>query len=226
MEVQVSHRIYNGIFNHTSLCEFYQGRLLLHLTILFEEKPKTNQPSDNLRYYRQRKNMTTRQLAEYIDVVPATVLMYENGKHPIPHDIALRLAEALEIDVSLLFDDFSRFLATPYTEALKGVRTALGLSYCHIFIKGCSGEDYTGFFQTVGYIERDSPTVCDSEQHCICTEIPSGNCIWEDKSRCGGILRESSERKGVEILEAECCLDHIHMLVAIPPHLSVAQYMG
>ena len=42
----------------------------------------------------------------------------------------------------------------------------------------------------------------------------------------GKILRELSERKGVEILEAECCLDHIHMLVAIPPHLSVAQYMG
>ena len=26
--------------------------------------------------------------------------------------------------------------------------------YCHIFIKGCSGEDYTGFFQTAGYIEQ------------------------------------------------------------------------
>ena len=36
-----------GIFNHTSLCEFYQGKLLLHLTIPFEEKPKTNLPSDN-----------------------------------------------------------------------------------------------------------------------------------------------------------------------------------
>lgn len=46
------------------------------------------------------------------------------------------------------------------------------------------------------------------------------------KADVGEILRESSERKGVEILEAECCLDHIHMLVAIPPHLSVAQYMG
>ena len=46
------------------------------------------------------------------------------------------------------------------------------------------------------------------------------------KADVGKILRELSERKGVEILEAECCPDHIHMLVAIPPHLSVAQYMG
>ena len=46
------------------------------------------------------------------------------------------------------------------------------------------------------------------------------------KADVGKILRELSERKGVEILEAECCPDHIHMLVAIPPHMSVSSYMG
>lgn len=40
--------------------------------------------------------------------------------------------------------------------------------YCHIFIKGCSGEDYTGFFRTAGYIEDNSTSVCDSEQYSIC----------------------------------------------------------
>ena len=128
MELQILYCVCNDILNHTSLCEFYRGRLLLHLTIPFEEKPKSDLPSDNLRYYRQRKNMSTRQLADCIDVVPATILLYENGKHPIPYDIALRLAEVLEIDVFLLFDDFSRFLAVPYAEALKSVRMALGLS--------------------------------------------------------------------------------------------------
>lgn len=43
--------------------------------------------------------------------------------------------------------------------------------YCHIFIKGCIGEDYTGFFQTAGYIEKNTAPVCDSEQDCICTKI-------------------------------------------------------
>ena len=42
----------------------------------------------------------------------------------------------------------------------------------------------------------------------------------------GKSLRELCERKGVEIIEAECCPDHIHMLVAIPPHLSAASFMG
>ena len=128
MELQISHRIVNGVLNHTSLCEFHQGKLLLHLKILFEEKPKTNLPGDNLRHYRQRKQMTTRHIAEKLDIVPATVTMYENGKQLIPYDAVVKLADILEIEASLLYDDFSRFLATPYTEALKSVRTALGLS--------------------------------------------------------------------------------------------------
>ena len=43
--------------------------------------------------------------------------------------------------------------------------------YCHIFIKGCSGEDYTGFFWTASYIEDNLTSVCDSEQCCICTKV-------------------------------------------------------
>ena len=42
----------------------------------------------------------------------------------------------------------------------------------------------------------------------------------------GAILRELCERKGIEIIEAECCPDHIHMLVRIPPKYSVAEIMG
>ena len=34
------------------------------------------------------------------------------------------------------------------------------------------------------------------------------------------------EQKGVEILEAEACPGHIHMLVSIPPYLCIAQSMG
>ena len=34
------------------------------------------------------------------------------------------------------------------------------------------------------------------------------------------------EQKGVEILEANAMPDHIHMLVSIPPYISIAQFMG
>ena len=128
MGMQISYRVCNVIFNHTSLCEFYQGRLLLHLTITFEEKPKSNLPGDNLRYYHLRKQLTTRQLAEQIDVVPATILMYEQNKHPIPYDVANELSKALGVDAGILYDDFADFLAAPYSEALKSIRLALGMS--------------------------------------------------------------------------------------------------
>ena len=39
-------------------------------------------------------------------------------------------------------------------------------------------------------------------------------------------MRKLCEQKGVEIHEAEFCKDHVHMLVSIPPKLSVAQFMG
>ena len=42
----------------------------------------------------------------------------------------------------------------------------------------------------------------------------------------GKILRQLCERKGVEIIEATACPDHIHMLVSIPPKLSVSSFMG
>jgi putative transposase len=46
------------------------------------------------------------------------------------------------------------------------------------------------------------------------------------KQDIGKILRELCERKGIEIIEAECCKDHVHMLVRIPPKYSVSQIMG
>lgn len=42
----------------------------------------------------------------------------------------------------------------------------------------------------------------------------------------GKVLRTLCERKQVKIDEAELCPDHIHMLVNIPPNLSVSQFMG
>ena len=42
----------------------------------------------------------------------------------------------------------------------------------------------------------------------------------------GKILRTLCEQKKVNIIEAEACPDHIHMLVEIPPNISVAQFMG
>ena len=46
------------------------------------------------------------------------------------------------------------------------------------------------------------------------------------KQDIGQMIRKLCKYKGVEIIEAEACKDHIHMLVSLPPKYSVSQFMG
>ena len=48
----------------------------------------------------------------------------------------------------------------------------------------------------------------------------------EKRLEIGAILRELCRWKGIEIIEAEVCPDHIHMLISIPPKMSVSGFMG
>lgn len=48
----------------------------------------------------------------------------------------------------------------------------------------------------------------------------------EIKADIGKIIRKLCEEKKAEIIEAELCVDHVHMLVSVPPHLSIAQFVG
>lgn len=46
------------------------------------------------------------------------------------------------------------------------------------------------------------------------------------KEDIGRIMRKLCEYKGVEIIQAEACPDHIHMLLSIPPKISISSFMG
>lgn len=48
----------------------------------------------------------------------------------------------------------------------------------------------------------------------------------EKRYEIGKLLRTLCKWKGVNVLEAEACPDHIHMLVEIPPKISVSGFMG
>ena len=48
----------------------------------------------------------------------------------------------------------------------------------------------------------------------------------ELKADIGKILRKLCEEEKVELIEAEACPDNIHMLVSIPPYISISQFMG
>ena len=46
------------------------------------------------------------------------------------------------------------------------------------------------------------------------------------KNEIGKILRKLCEWKGVNMIEVEICPDHVHMLVEIPPKISISGFMG
>ena len=48
----------------------------------------------------------------------------------------------------------------------------------------------------------------------------------EIKRDAGEIIRKLCEMKGVQLIEGKICVDHIHMYVAIPPKLSVSEFMA
>ena len=48
----------------------------------------------------------------------------------------------------------------------------------------------------------------------------------EKRKAIGEILQKLCEQKGVGIVEAEVCPDHIHMLLEIPPKMSVSGEIG
>ncbi|MGP0707296.1 IS200/IS605 family transposase, partial [Escherichia coli] len=53
------------------------------------------------------------------------------------------------------------------------------------------------------------------------------HAFYREKRRAiGCILGKPCEWKSVRILEAECCADHIHILVEIPPKMSLSGFMG
>ncbi len=70
-------------------------------------------------------------------------------------------------------------------------------------------------------------TMWECKYHIVFAPKYRRNVIYGKlKVDIGKILRELCDRKGIEIIEAELCPDHIHMLVRIPPKFSVSQIMG
>ena len=70
-------------------------------------------------------------------------------------------------------------------------------------------------------------TTWECKYHIVFTPKYRRQAIYKDIKRdVGKILRQLCEYKGIEIIEAELCPDHVHMLVKIPPKYSVSQIVG
>ena len=70
-------------------------------------------------------------------------------------------------------------------------------------------------------------TTWDCKYHLVFAPKFRRQIIYRElRADIGKILRELCERKRIEIVEAQCCPDHVHMLVKIPPKYSVSEIMG
>ena len=84
-----------------------------------------------------------------------------------------------------------------------------------------------GFIIMRNDYESLSHTKWRCQYHIILTPKYRRQIIYgKYKKEIGKILRTLCERYGIEIIEANACKDHIHMLVSIPPKMSVSRAMG
>lgn len=72
-----------------------------------------------------------------------------------------------------------------------------------------------------------SHSKCNCKYHVVFAPKYRRKVFYETKRlEIGAILRQLCNRKKVNIIEAEVCPDHVHMLLEIPPKMSVSGFMG
>lgn len=81
--------------------------------------------------------------------------------------------------------------------------------------------------QNADYVHSLSHTKWSCKYHIVFAPKYRRKVFYEEKRlEIGKILRELCERKEVNIVEAEVCPDHVHLLLEIPPKMSVSGFMG
>ena len=126
--------------------------------------------------------------------------------------------------------------------------------YCHCFLLNENPRLYRGFSKALA-VHKKAPSDIIEMRSGNCKKTEGGqqmhdnnslahtswNCKYhivfapkyrrkvffeEKRLEIREILRQLCQWKGVEIIEGEVCPDHIHMLVSIPPKMSVSGFMG
>ena len=129
---------------------FSQGKLLIHLRYDFESNEQCNTAGQILRYCHTLKGYSTRELADKVGIVPATLILYENDKHPIKYKTAVLLAAELGIERKLLLDDYTAFVDYPCNVRLQEVRKQLNMTQIEIAEKiGIASTAYSGWERAV-----------------------------------------------------------------------------
>ena len=132
--------------NHTGIYLYSKGKIMIHLTFDYKTDEKCTTPGQYLKYHRTFQGLSTRELAEKVGIVPATLVLYENDRHPIKYKTAVALANALGIDRNRLLDEYTAFVDYPYSSLLKKVRQDLSLTQIQMAeLIGIGQTSYSGW---------------------------------------------------------------------------------
>lgn len=97
--------------------------------IRFSDSSKITETADKLRWYRYKKALLQREVADYIGVDPSTYISYEQpGRDYYPIDKMEKLAVLFNVPVTELLDDFNLFLYHGQGEQICERRSTLGLT--------------------------------------------------------------------------------------------------
>lgn len=144
--LSVSHRITDSNLNHTGIYLYSKGKIMIHLTFDYKTDEKCTTPGQYLKYHRTFQGLSTRELAEKVGIVPATLVLYENDRHPIKYSTAVALANVLGIDRNRLLDEYTAFVDYPYFSLLKKVRQDLSLTQIQMAeLIGIGQTSYSGW---------------------------------------------------------------------------------
>ena len=132
--------------NHTGIYLYSKGKIMIHLTFDYKTDEKCTTPGQYLKYHRTFQGLSTRELAEKVGIVPATLVLYENDRHPIKYSTAVALANVLGIDRNRLLDEYTAFVDYPYFSLLKKVRQDLSLTQIQMAeLIGIGQTSYSGW---------------------------------------------------------------------------------
>lgn len=139
-------RLTDSNLNHTGIYLYSKGKIMIHLTFDYKTDEKCTTPGQYLKYHRTFQGLSTRELAEKVGIVPATLVLYENDRHPIKYSTAVALANVLGIDRNRLLDEYTAFVDYPYFSLLKKVRQDLSLTQIQMAeLIGIGQTSYSGW---------------------------------------------------------------------------------
>lgn len=101
---------------------------MIHFTFEYRSDKTCITSGQYLKYHRTFRGLSTKELAEKVGIVPATLVLYESDKHPIKYCVAVKLAEVLQIDRNRLLDRYTSFVDYPCSSLLKRIRKELSKS--------------------------------------------------------------------------------------------------